>query len=180
MHIARLLQADMIGKPGVRAVADEVGVGAGAVDKLREDGVDIYGYNGGRAPVDTEHFVNARSEDFWYLRTRFQDETISIPDDDDLKNQLLQLKWKVLPQTQKILVESKDDYKKRTNSTSPDEADALMMCFVGEGMNAADPIDQMIVPDVGSQPGDEESVGNAFNSPLSELGRAADILEAVW
>jgi hypothetical protein len=179
MHVARLMQADMAGKRGVRAVADEVGVGAGAVDKLREDGVDVYGYNGGRMAVDTEHFVNARSEDFWYLRTRFQDGTISIPDDDDLKNQLLQLKWSILPRTEKIVVESKEDYKKRTNSTSPDEADALMMCFVGDGANAAEPLENL-VSELDDHGRSDEEVANAFGHSFSEPGTIADVLEVVW
>jgi len=135
VELAEMLKDAMTGKIGIRAVADEAGVGAGVVDMLVNDGYDVYGHNGGRTPRDTERFINARSEDFWYLRERFQEGTISIPEDEDLINQLLMLRWKMNGRN-KIEVESKDDYRKRTRAGSPDEADALMMAFVGEELPA--------------------------------------------
>jgi len=131
VELAEQMKEAMRGKLGLQAVGDEAGIGAGVIDILRNDGFDIYGYNGGRTPHDTERFINARSEDFWYLRERFQEGTISIPEDEDLINQLLQLKFSMNGRN-KIEVETKDDYRKRTRANSPDEADALMMAFVGE------------------------------------------------
>jgi hypothetical protein len=40
-------------------------------------------YNGGEAPIDKERFVNARAEDYWTLRERFEQGEIDIDPDDD-------------------------------------------------------------------------------------------------
>jgi hypothetical protein len=39
------------------AVIDEVGVGAGVLDRLQEQGLDVAGFNGGSEPRDKERFV---------------------------------------------------------------------------------------------------------------------------
>jgi hypothetical protein len=50
-------------------------------------------YNGGEAPIDKERFVNARAEDYWMLRERFEQGEIDIdPDDDKLAAQLGSIK----------------------------------------------------------------------------------------
>jgi len=173
VELSEAMKEAMRGKPGLRAVGDEAGVGAGVIDIMQHDGFDIFGYNGGRTPRDTERFLNARSEDFWYLRERFQEGTISLPDDEDLINQLLQLKWRMNGRN-KIEVETKDDYRKRTRAGSPDEADALMMAFIGEEM-------PMIRPE------EHESVDSALTRSQLEpdglnYGQSDpfNVLEVVW
>jgi hypothetical protein len=50
--------------------------------------------NGGEAAIDKERFVNARAEDYWTLRERFEQGEIEIdPDDDKLAAQLGSIKW---------------------------------------------------------------------------------------
>jgi hypothetical protein len=50
-------------------------------------------YNGAEAPIDEERFVNARAEDYWTLRERFEQGEIDIdPDDDKLAAQLGSIK----------------------------------------------------------------------------------------
>lgn len=56
----------------VRAVVDVPGVGDGVVDRLAELNLPVMPYNGGKAPIDKERFVNARAEDYWTLRERFE------------------------------------------------------------------------------------------------------------
>jgi hypothetical protein len=56
----------------VRAVVDDPGVGGGVVDRLAELNLPVTPYNGGEAPIDKERFVNARAEDNWKLRERFE------------------------------------------------------------------------------------------------------------
>jgi hypothetical protein len=47
-----------------------------------------------RLAIDKERFVNARAEDFWTLRERFEQGEIEIdPDDDKLAAQLGSIKW---------------------------------------------------------------------------------------
>jgi hypothetical protein len=78
----------------VRAVVDVPGVGGGVVDRLAELEPPDIPYNGGEAPIDKERFVNARAEDYWTLRERFEQGEIDIdPDDDKLADQLGSIKW---------------------------------------------------------------------------------------
>lgn len=172
VELAEMMKDAMKGKLGVRAVGDEVGVGAGVIDILLNDGYDIYGHNGGRQPRDTERFINARSEDYWYLRERFQEGTISIPEDEDLINQLLQLKWTTNGRN-KIEVESKENYRKRTRADSPDEADALMMAFVGEEMPVVNIKEHESVSDALHRGQESDDIDYGQHDPFN-------VLEVVW
>jgi hypothetical protein len=67
----------------VRAIIDVPGVGGGVVDRLVELELPVVPYNGGEAPIDKERFVNARAEDYWTLRERFEQGEIDIDLDDD-------------------------------------------------------------------------------------------------
>ena len=49
-------------------VVDEVGIGAGVVDRLREQGYSVSGVNVGGVARDSEHFANLRAEGYWNLR----------------------------------------------------------------------------------------------------------------
>jgi hypothetical protein len=119
----------------VRAIIDVPGVGGGVVDRLAELDLPVVPYNGGEAPIDKERFVNARAEDYWTLRERFEQGEIDIdPDDDKLAAQLGSIKWGI-DSRGRIKIESKDDMRKR-GLPSPDRADALAIAFAGRA-NAA-------------------------------------------
>jgi hypothetical protein len=119
----------------VRAIVDVPGVGGGVVDRLAELDLPVVPYNGGEAPIDKERFVNARAEDYWTLRERFEQGEIDIdPDDDKLAAQLGSIKWGI-DSRGRIKIESKDDMRKR-GLPSPDRADALAIAFAGKA-NAA-------------------------------------------
>ena len=114
----------------VRAIMDVSGVGCGVVDRLAELDLPVMPYNGGEAPNDKERFVNARAEDYWALRERFEQGEIDIdPDDDKLAAQLGSIKWGI-DSRGRIKIESKDDMRKR-GSPSPDRADAMAIAFAG-------------------------------------------------
>ncbi len=111
------------------------GVGGGVVDRLAELELPVIPYNGGEAPIDKERFVNARAEDYWMLRERFEQGEIDIdPDDDKLAAQLGSIKWGI-DSRGRIKIESKDDMRKR-GLPSPDRADAMAIAFAGRA-NAA-------------------------------------------
>jgi hypothetical protein len=96
-HIPRAMRDidDEAGKNDwVRAIVDVPGVGGGVVDRLAELDLPVVPYNGGEAPIDKERFVNARAEDYWTLRERFEQAEVDIdPDDDKLAAQLGSIKW---------------------------------------------------------------------------------------
>jgi hypothetical protein len=137
-HIAKAMRDidDEAGKNDwVRAIIDVPGVGGGVVDRLAELELPVVPYNGGEAPIDKERFVNARAEDYWTLRERFEQGEIDIdPDDDKLAAQLGSIKWGI-DSRGRIKIESKDDMRKR-GLPSPDRADAMAIAFAGRA-NAA-------------------------------------------
>lgn len=105
---------------------DGVGVGGGVVDQLVEFGHDVVDMQAGGGAVDREHFVNARAEWAWALRTRFEDGDIDLdPDDDELAAQLGAIKYRYTARGQ-VQIESKDEMRKR-GMPSPDRADALIL-----------------------------------------------------
>ena len=108
---------------------DEVGMGAGVVDKLRIQGVPVQGVNGSNTPVrEAVVCANLRAEGYWTLARRFREHTIRIPRDAELIAELASLRYRYNSRG-KVLMESKDDMKRR-GLPSPDKADALMLAFL--------------------------------------------------
>ena len=60
-------------------VVDEIGIGAGVVDRLREQGYRVQGVNVGRPARDNELHANLRAEGYWNLRQLLQDGLTGIP-----------------------------------------------------------------------------------------------------
>jgi len=107
---------------------DAVGVGAGVYDRLREQKVYVNGIIAGGEPQDKEHYTNIRAEMYDSLRKKFEEGTISIPDDQDLIAQLSSIRFKIASD-KKLQIVSKDDMKRSYRVKSPDKADALALCF---------------------------------------------------
>ena len=109
-------------------VVDEVGIGAGVVDRLKELGYKVDGVNVGRASHDPNRFANLRAEGYWNLRQMITNGEVFLPSDKELMGELAALKYS-FNSTGQLLVESKDDMRKR-GIRSPDKADALMLAFL--------------------------------------------------
>ena len=109
------------------AKIDAVGIGAGVYDRLAELGEPVEEMQSGARAHDPERFANSRAEWYWGLRERFEAGDIDLEDDEVLVSQLADLRYKVNSRGQ-ILIESKDDMKKR-GVGSPDRADTLMLAF---------------------------------------------------
>ncbi len=107
---------------------DEIGVGAGVVDRLRELGHPVRGVNVAHKARQDGIFVNLRAEGYWTLRERFVSGRISIPADNQLVGELAALRYGYDSQG-RIKMESKDDMRQR-GLPSPDKADALMLAFL--------------------------------------------------
>jgi len=116
-------------KTGATAVKiDKIGIGAGLVDKGKEDGEPFVGINVGEAAHDKEAFANLRAELWWGVRERFEEGNADIdPLDDDLAGELASLKFTRTSKGQ-VLIESKDQAKRR-GIPSPNKADAVMLAF---------------------------------------------------
>ena len=117
---------------GVKRVhVDEVGLGAGVVDRAKElQAFEVVGVNGGSKSRDSERYLNLRAEMFDGLRQRFADGDISVPDDAELISQLASLTYKYNSRGQ-LQVESKELIRS-SGRQSPDKADALALAFASE------------------------------------------------
>jgi hypothetical protein len=151
------LVVDAINKHNPQSVRiDEIGIGAGVLDRLHELGytgrsvlprtggarggdcdaepsrrttsaTNAVGINVGNKATDPEHFFNLRSELYDNLRQRFEEQTIVIPNDDDLIGQLAAIRVEYTSRGQ-LKVEPKETMRRRS-LPSPDKADALLLAF---------------------------------------------------
>jgi phage terminase large subunit len=115
---------------GPKIIVDEVGIGSGALDRLRERGFRVSGFNGGRSPTagtPERQFANRRAESYWQLRRLLEEGRIALPRDEKLFDELAATRWKV-NSTGRVQIEPKDDLRTRIGR-SPDRADALAMAF---------------------------------------------------
>lgn len=125
-----------MGDDGVARV-DVLNMGAGVVDRLREviDPDRVTAVNAAERTDLTDrtgelHFVNIRSAMWWAMRELLDpanNENIAIPDDAELIGDLCTPKYKETSNG-KILIESKDDIKKRIHR-STDAGDACIQAF---------------------------------------------------
>ena len=126
------------------AKVDEVGVGRGLVDRAVEQNATVVGVNVGLPAKDKEAFENIRAEGYWLLRERFGEGDIDLdPADDDLAAQLVDIRFKRSSRG-RILIESKDEMKRRGRS-SPDDADAVMLAFLPESLLGPAPVRELQV-----------------------------------
>ena len=117
---------------------DEIGVGAGVVDRLAELGLPVTGVAVSRVPSIRDKYSRLRDELWWRAREWFETRRVSIPascaDGDggspkSLVAELTTLKYKI-PSDGKIHVEQKPDYKKRLPRIgSPDYGDCFILTF---------------------------------------------------
>lgn len=117
------------------AVVDVIGLGAGVVDNLREQGFSVHAFNASAHSDMLDRsgelgFANRRSEAWWTTRERLDPERgdeIALPPDDELLGELCAPHWRI-QSGGKILVESKDEIKKRLGR-STDSADAVIQAL---------------------------------------------------
>ena len=123
------LAADVIMDEGLTAlVVDAGGLGAGVVDQLEEKIGNICRILEftGASKADDSRYYNARAET--HFKTKEWLDTGCIPNHNDLMAEASSIEYKFAPNN-KILIEKKEDFKKRTGGGSPDTLDALSMTF---------------------------------------------------
>lgn len=119
------------------AVVDGIGLGAGVVARLKEQGREVRSFIAGARSDATDRsgelgFENRRAEAWWGMRERLDPATgsrVALPDDDELIGELAAPRWKPTSRG-RVLVESKDEIRKRIGR-STDRADAVVMAFAG-------------------------------------------------
>jgi phage terminase large subunit len=130
--LGRLAEAD---EDVDRIVVDDVGVGGGVTDRLRESppknkrgGISIVAFNGGAAARQPRKYANAISEAWLELAEEFIRGKISIENDPALISQLSSRR-RIIQGDRTLRLETKNSYKSRTG-ISPDNADALAMTMI--------------------------------------------------
>lgn len=124
-RVVRIIRDD---KP-VRVFVDVIGIGAGVVDRLHEMGYGdiVVPVNVAEAAQEAERWRNRRAEIWGRLRDWLRDRPCSLPDSDELAQDLLQPGFKY-DSLGRVQLESKDDIRKR-EAPSPDLGDALALTF---------------------------------------------------
>lgn len=128
-------------QPKVDQIAvDDIGVGGGVTDRLRElargSGVSIEGVNAAIRVSDGRNY-NTRTKMWDEMKEWLEDEPVSLPKDNVLKAELTALRYSFRNGVR--LLESKDDAKKR-GIKSPDTADALALTFARPIISAYKPV----------------------------------------
>ena len=118
-------------------IVDDTGVGGGVTDRLNEENVAggrvrITAFNGGEKAKRSDRYVNAIAEAWLELGQAFRAGTIDIDNNPAMIAQLSARRYTVQGD-RRIKLESKDDFKKRSTGGSPDDADALAMCYAAPG-----------------------------------------------
>lgn len=104
---------------------DEIGVGAGVVDRLKELGHQVVPVNSSEK-ASSEDFYNLRAEIYSRGADAFESGRVKIQaDDQDLIEQLSWAKYKTIKSNGVYQVEAKEDIKKRYGR-SPDNADCFL------------------------------------------------------
>lgn len=106
---------------------DAIGVGAGVVDSLLNNGYKVEAFNSSEKALDNEIFGNIRAELYFKLLNMLEASSLQLPDDTKMKSQLADLRYRYNTKNQ-LFIESKEEARSR-GVKSPDRADMLMMLF---------------------------------------------------
>lgn len=129
------------GFAGKIAVDNSGGYGSGVIDRLGEQGLRCIPVMFGAGAIESDRFVNRRTELWWNLREWIRDRGC-IPDDGNLVADLTAPKYTYNSRGQ-IVLEKKESTKKRLGR-SPDYGDALALALAAvyeRPSGAFDPID---------------------------------------
>jgi hypothetical protein len=131
--VAKIIRDD---KPA-KVCIDVGGLGVGVYDRLIEQGFNVTAVNFGGKPVEPLAFdetgkpaggpANRRAELWLNLRNALETERIKLPDSDSLQADLVSCGYKY-DSAGRIVLESKQDMRRR-GVPSPDEGDAVALCF---------------------------------------------------
>ena len=99
---------------------DSIGVGAGVYSALKEMGHQTISVRGSESPTEeSKRFLNQKAQRWWHVRTLFEKDQISIPDNPTLISQLSKMKYEITSAGKIRIIDPPDK--------SPDYADSLML-----------------------------------------------------
>ena len=135
-----------------QAVVDTIGIGAGVLHRLIEQGYQAIGFVASKGTNYTDQsgelgFANWRSAGWWILREMLEPESglmVCLPDDDELIGDLTAPKLRRILSGGRIQIESKEEIKKRIGR-STDCGDAVMQVLVGPHLAREDFQQQQVI-----------------------------------
>lgn len=121
--------------PSDVAIIDEIGVGGGVLDRLRERRKSCLAFNASSASSEHDNsgelgFLNQRAAAWWALKQLLDPAagaTLRLPPDDELIGDLVAPRWK-MTSSGRIQLEGKEEIRRRLGR-SPDVGDAVAMAF---------------------------------------------------
>lgn len=129
MQIASLVAEKIrIYSPDAVYVDETGGYGAGVIDRLRQLNHSIIGVQFGSRADEERQFANKRAEMWARMKEWVMREAVIPPKDEILRESLTIPGYGHEKKTERLLLESKDSIRKRSQN-SPDDADALAMTF---------------------------------------------------
>jgi len=131
MEVAGRVKRVYDDKRVARVRVDVIGIGAGVVDRLDEQDVNVIGVNSAERAIDANRYLNKRTE-MWFTLLDWLRNGGKIPTDDLLVKDLTEIRFKYRSDGRYEL-EPKDAMKKRLKR-SPDRGDAVAIA-VYEGLN---------------------------------------------
>ena len=114
-------------------VADADGMGQGVMEILHNAGKNFLEFHTNGTPKDGGTYANRMTEAWFELAEKVRAREVYLPNDPELLEQLGNRLYSVRRTDGTLILESKDDYKKRTLRGSPDRADAVVMAFYDVG-----------------------------------------------
>jgi hypothetical protein len=110
------------GYPGGQIIVDEIGLGGGIIDNLKEFEYAVKGFNSSHQASNAGKWFNLRAEAYFNVAKLLEDGRINLPRDPELWEELLAVEWKVSG-SGAVQIEEKSKLKARLNR-SPDKMDA--------------------------------------------------------
>jgi hypothetical protein len=137
MQVAGLIAKIMRDEKPAKVCIDVGGLGVGVYDRLIEQGFEVTAVNFGGKPVEPAAFdelgrpaggpANRRAELWLNMRKALEAGRIKLPDRDSLQADLVSCGYRY-DSSGRLLLESKQDMRRR-GVPSPDEGDAVALCF---------------------------------------------------
>ena len=130
MELANTVNGVFYNEPGKKpngVFIDVIGVGAGVYDRLDELGIRSIEANVSMKAEDTDTYYNKRAEMYFNLRDWIRKGGI-IPNDADLKEELLAIRYIFNKTNGKIMIQPKDEIKELIGR-SPDKSDSIALHF---------------------------------------------------
>lgn len=106
-----------------RINVDGIGVGKNVADTLADDGWSVETVKVSRSPTeDEDRFRDQKAQFYWELREKLEDGVLSVPNNSELRSQVLSMMYEFTGRKERIKIVDP--------ASSPDHADALMLCLI--------------------------------------------------